>query len=131
MISSGIDGSYLIVAVDETYVQFLTTGESYDQWLYCEAISNQFLSVGQKLESEQITALMLLGFEETPDSPNYYRVFKVCDTGTLTDIATLILQIFATIYLCSSDSEVDIDLHIEQDLPMIQSHVPEISQESM
>ena len=103
LVSSRIDGSFLNVTIDKAYAQ----------GLFCEAISNRFLFVDRKLESEPITALMLLGFEETSESPNYCRVLKVHDRGTLTDIAIMILEMFTTNYLCSPDSEADIDLHIE------------------
>ncbi|MDP6452038.1 MAG: hypothetical protein QF898_01915 [SAR202 cluster bacterium] len=117
LIKEGSDGSYLIVAIDEVYLQFLSVGDRDEPWIYCEAVSNQFLPEDQKLEPEQITALTLLGFEETIESPNYSCDFIVSDTAILTDIGRMTLQMFATIYLCPSDSEVDIDLHIEEPSP--------------
>ena len=113
LISDGTDGSYLIVAIDEVYLQFLSTGDRDEPWIYCEAVSNEFLPDGQKLEPEQITALTLLGFVENIETPNYTCDFSISDPATLTDIGRMTLQMFATIYLCPSDSEVDIDLHIE------------------
>ena len=117
LISEGTDGSYLIVAIDEVYFQFLSIGDLQQRWLYCEAVSNEFLPEGQKLEPEQITALTLLGFVETVETPNYSCDFNVSDSGVLADIGRMTLQVFATIYLCPSDSEVDIDLHIEESPP--------------
>ncbi len=58
LISEGTDGSYLIVAIDEVYFQFLSIGDLQQRRLYCEAVSNEFLPEGQKLEPEQITALV-------------------------------------------------------------------------
>jgi hypothetical protein len=114
LISEGTDGSYLIVAVEEVYVQFLPIEDRDEPWVYCEAVSNEFLPTDQKLEPEQITALTLLGFEETIESPNYRREFMVPNIDVMTDVGRLTLQMFATIYLCPTDSEVDIDLHIEE-----------------
>ena len=117
LISEGADGSYLIVAIDEVYIQFLPSGDWDRPWVYCETVSNQFLPPDQRLESEQITALTLLGFEETMESPNYTREFKIPDTEAMTEVARGTLQMFATIYRCPPDSEVDIDLHIEEAPP--------------
>ena len=117
LISEGIDGSYLIVAIDEVYFQFLSIGDMEQRWLYCEAVSNEFLPEGQKLEPEQITALTLMGFVESVETPNYSCDFNVSDSAILTDIGRMTLQVFVTIYLCPPDSEVDIDLHIEESPP--------------
>jgi hypothetical protein len=87
------------------------------RWLYCEAVSNEFLPEGQKLEPEQITALTLMGFVESVETPNYSCDFNVSDSAILTDIGRMTLQVFVTIYLCPPDSEVDIDLHIEESPP--------------
>ena len=117
LISEGTDGSYLIVAIDEVYFQFLSIGDMEQRWLYCEAVSNEFLPEGQKLEPEQITALTLMGFVESVETPNYSCDFNVSDSAILTDIGRMTLQVFVTIYLCPPDSEVDIDLHIEEPPP--------------
>ena len=117
LISEGTYGSYLIVAIDEVYFQFLSIGDMEQRWLYCEAVSNEFLPEGQKLEPEQITALTLMGFVESVETPNYSCDFNVSDSAILTDIGRMTLQVFVTIYLCPPDSEVDIDLHIEESPP--------------
>lgn len=124
LISEGTEGSYLIVAIDEVYLQFLSIGDTDEPWLYCEAVSNQFLPPDQKLEPEQITALTLLGFEETIESPNYSCEFSVPNPDILADIGRMTLQMFATIYLCPSDAEVDIDLHIEEEPPALRLDNP-------
>ena len=124
LISEGTDGSYLIVAIDEVYVQFLPIGDRDEPWVYCEAVSNEFLPPGQKLEPEQITALTLLGFAETIESPNYCREFMVPDMEVMTEVGRMTLQMFATIYLCPSDSEVDIDLHIDEPPPELGLEAP-------
>ena len=117
LISEGTDGSYLIVAIDEVYFQFLSIGDMEQRWLYCEAVSNEFLPEGQKLEPEQITALTLMGFVESVETPNYSCDFNVTGSAILTDIGRMTLQVFVTINLCPPDSEVDIDLHIEESPP--------------
>ena len=124
LISEGTDGSYLIVAVDEVYVQFLRIGDRDEPWVYCEAVSNEFLPPDQKLEPEQITALTLLGFEETIETPNYCREFMVPDTDIMTEVGRMTLQMFASIYMCPADSEVDIDLHIEEPPPELRLDNP-------
>jgi hypothetical protein len=117
LVSEGGEGSYLIVAIDEVYLQFLPLGNREGPWVYCEAVSNEFLPADQKLEPEQITAITLLGFVETLESPNYSHEFMLPNIEIMTDIGRMALQMFSTIYLCSPDSEVDIDLHIEEPLP--------------
>lgn len=124
LITEGADGSFLTVGVDEAYVQFLPIGDRAEPWLYCEAVSNRYLPDDQRLAPEQVTALTLLGFEETLLSPNYIREFRVPDTDFLTELGRMTVQVFATIYRRQPDSELDIDLHIEEAPPALRADVP-------
>ncbi len=114
-------GSYLIVDMEDVFVQF--SGTRGDSELWCEAVSNQYLRTSRRLAEPQINQLIALGFApltRTPDepsargtSPNFGRHIDIGTETRLYDAAQLVNEVLCGVYGCALDGEMTLSLHID------------------
>lgn len=107
----GADGSFLLIASEDYYVQFLYDKPSNE--LVFEAVSNEFLPEGSRLSSEDKSFLLKLNFREPDEIPNYYQIL-IRDTSNefLSNLSALVVRVFTKVYHISKNSKLDFDTGI-------------------
>lgn len=102
-------GSFLVITVGDYYVQFILEAGNT---LYCEAVSNAYLSNLSQLSAEQIETLGALRFEApTAESRNFSQAFFVdAQASQLPSIVSTVVTIFDSVYGVSHQSRFDFNL---------------------
>ena len=109
--TEGGDNNFVIVSCGDFYVQFASSRGS--QELYCEAVSNEYLSKDKRLAPDRIDRLEQLGFDLDDSSSQYSRQFKISGESEVHELARTALNILADVYGCRRDSQVKLELTLE------------------
>lgn len=109
--TDGGDGNFVIVSCGDLYVQF--AGSRGSKELYCEAVSNEYLSKDQQLSPDRIDRLEKLGFDLDDNSSQYSRKFRIADDSEVRELARTTLNILADVYGCRRDSDINLELTLE------------------
>src|SRR5690242_8750206 len=96
--TDGGDDNFVIVSCGDLYVQF--AGSRGSKELYCEAVSNEYLSKDQQLSPDRIDRLEKLGFDLDDNSSQYSRKFRIADDSEVRELARTTLNILADVYGC-------------------------------
>ena len=114
-------GSYLIVDMDDVFVQF--SGTPGDTELWCEAVSNAYLPKTRRLKQPQIDQLLALGFvpptrrpgepSAPGTSPNFGRHVDIGTEARLYDAAQLVIEALCGVYGCARDGEMKLSLRLD------------------
>ena len=81
--------------IDDVYTQFIPVDS---RELYCEVVSNIYLTEKYQLEPNQITKLQSLVFSMGDDTVNYSQIYKVNNEFLIEALAKLVIKIFVEIF---------------------------------
>lgn len=109
--TDGGDGNFVIVSCGDLYVQF--AGSRGSKELYCEAVSNEYLSKDRQLSPDRIDRLEKLGFDLDDSSSQYSRKYRIADDSEVRELARTTLNILADVYGCRRDSDINLELTLE------------------
>ena len=109
-IDGGAD-NFVIISCGDLYVQF--AGSRGSKELYCEAVSNEYLSKDDQLSPDRIDRLEQLGFDLDDSSSQYSRKFRIADDSEVRELARTTLNILADVYGCRRDSDINLELTLE------------------
>jgi hypothetical protein len=110
LIRDPIDGDFLIIEADGRYIQFIYDENTEE--IFCEAVSNEFLSPEQRISEERIGLLRAFGFKDPGVgafvSPNFSRSWGRAEFLYPAHVASTVIQIFQDIYGCSLENGLSI-----------------------
>lgn len=108
LIQDGVDNSFLIIAVEDYYVQFLLQTSASN--LLCEVISNSYLPETSKLSNEDIINILGMGFSKPKDDQSNFSKYYTLDKelSFLPEVAALVVRIFSDVYKVSKNSKFEI-----------------------
>lgn len=113
LVREGEDGAFLIVETDDYYVQFLLEREDSKE-LYCEAVSNAYLSPSVQLDDERTNHLIEMGFELPDNDSNFQRSYKLDGSGEqLREVASTFIKVLADVYEVGERVNLDLQLDLE------------------
>ena len=124
LMSEGAAGEFLIVSVDEYYVQFQKQPRAWEASLYCEIVSNE--SIPELVSEIQASQIRHSGFESPTlsfgetgvGSPNFSRDYYAADRESLFDIARTTFAVLCGILGLEASRtkfQLSIDQHDEGD----------------
>lgn len=112
ILKEGGDSNYFVIDITKDYyIQAASSKGAED--VFCEAVSNQYLSKESKLSEEQLAKLKQIGWNTpTENNVNFFIERPANNNATIESLANFISNTISTVYSTEALSKESFQFHL-------------------